>query len=132
MWSHDQFACSVIKHYVILPFFVNEEKLNNGYTITSLNLYIPKLLCICWHTRFSKSCREGLFSEASCRFLIILGAHAQRGLLYVCVCLSVKSHLTSVASVRPENTVTYQRATKVKICGFFAEAGHLETTHAHL
>ena len=42
-----------------------------------------------------------------------LGAHAQRGLQYlglcVClsVCLSVKSHLTYGASVRPENAVTY-------------------------
>ena len=44
---------------------------------------------------------------------LTLGAHAQRGLLYlvvcvcVSVCLSVKSHLTSGASVRPENTVVY-------------------------
>ena len=37
--------------YYILPLhLVNEEKLNNGYTITSLKLYIPKLSCICWHT----------------------------------------------------------------------------------
>ena len=34
--------------------------------------------------------------------VLILGAHAQRGLS---ACL--KSHLTSGASVRPENTVTY-------------------------
>lgn len=39
-----------IKHcvlYTATTFFVNEEeKLNNGYTITSLKLYIPKLPCI--------------------------------------------------------------------------------------
>ena len=35
--------------------------------------------------------------------------HAQRGLQYLglCVCLSVKSHLTYGASFRPENAVTY-------------------------
>ena len=60
---------------------------------------------------------------------LTLGAHAQRGLRYLVVCLSVclsvvpfcvsvlsvclsirpsvKSHLTSGASVRPENTVVY-------------------------
>ena len=32
----------------------------------------------------------------------------------VCVCVSVKSHLISGASVRPENAVTYSAATKVK------------------
>ena len=30
------------------------------------------------------------------------------------VCVSVKSHITSGASVRPENTVTTQQGTKVK------------------
>ena len=42
--------------------------------------------------------------------LLTLGTHAQEGYgswVCVCVCLSVKSHLTSGASVRPENTVTY-------------------------
>ena len=43
-----------------------------------------------------------------------LGAHAQRGLLSW-VCLSVKSHLTYGASVRPENAVTYYEGQK--ICG---------------
>ena len=40
---------------------------------------------------------------------LTIGAHAQRGLQYlvcVCVCLSVKSHLTYGASVRPEKAVT--------------------------
>ena len=31
----------------------------------------------------------------------------RRVTVVVCVCLSVKSHLTSGASFRPENTVTY-------------------------
>ena len=42
--------------------------------------------------------------------LLTLGAHAQEGYCSrpcVSVCLSVKSHLTSAACVRPENTVTY-------------------------
>ena len=52
---------------------------------------------------------------------LTLGAHAQRGLQYlvcVCVCLSVKSHLTYGASVRPEKAVTYAADDEGrKICG---------------
>ena len=46
------------------------------------------------------------------------------GSVCVCVfvCLSVKSHLTSGASVRPENTVTYSAGNGgQKICGVFFE-----------
>ena len=40
----------------------------------------------------------------------------------VSVCLSVKSHLTSGASVRPANTVTYSVGNgSKKICGVFSE-----------
>ena len=40
----------------------------------------------------------------------------------VSVCLSVKSHLTSGASVRPENTVTYPAGSGgSKNCGIFFE-----------
>ena len=40
----------------------------------------------------------------------------------VCVCLSVKSHLTYGASVRPENAVTYSAGNKSeKICGDLPE-----------
>ena len=44
--------------------------------------------------------------------LLTLGTHVQEGYcswvsVCVCVCLSVKSHLTSGVSVRPENTVRY-------------------------
>ena len=40
----------------------------------------------------------------------------------MCVCLSVKSHLTNGASVRPENAVTYSTGNKgQKICGDLAE-----------
>ena len=40
----------------------------------------------------------------------------------VCVCLSVKSHLTYGASVRPENAVTYSAGNEgQKICGVFSE-----------
>ena len=63
--------------------------------------------------------------------------HAQRGLLYLVVCdclsvclslcLSVKSHLTSGASVRHENTVTYSAGNGGhNICGVFAEAAPLQ------
>ena len=44
--------------------------------------------------------------------------------VFVClsVCLSVKSHLTSGASVRPENTVMYSAGNGgQKICGVFFE-----------
>ena len=56
--------------------------------------------------------------------LLTLGAHAQRGLQYLglCVCLSVKSHLTYKTSVRPENAVTYSAGNEgQKICGVFSE-----------
>ena len=58
--------------------------------------------------------------------LLTLGAHAQRGLVVglVClsVCLSVKSHLTYGASVRPENAVTYSAGNEGQnICGDLPE-----------
>ena len=47
--------------------------------------------------------------------------------LVLCVCLSVKSHLTSGASVRPENSVTYSAVNKgQKICGDFSETAPLQ------
>ena len=53
---------------------------------------------------------------------LTLGAHAQEGYTsWVClsVCLSIKSHLTSGASVRPENTVVYSAGNGgKKIVGF--------------
>ena len=57
---------------------------------------------------------------------LTLGVHAQEGYcsrpVCVCVCLSVKSHLTSGASVRPENTVTYSAGNRgQKICGGFSK-----------
>ena len=43
------------------------------------------------------------------------------------VCLSVKSHLTSGASVRPENTVTYPVGNEGQnICGVFSETTLLQ------
>ena len=40
----------------------------------------------------------------------------------MCVCLSVKSHLTYEASVRPENAVTYSAGNEgQKICGDLLE-----------
>ena len=45
----------------------------------------------------------------------------------VCVCLSVKSHLTSGASVRPENAVTYSAGDEGQnICGVFSETAPLQ------
>ena len=55
---------------------------------------------------------------------LTLGAHAQRELQYLglCVCLSVKSHLTYGACVCPENAVTYLTGNEGrKICGVFSE-----------
>ena len=62
---------------------------------------------------------------------LTLGAHAQRGLQYlgsvclcvcVSVCLSVKSHLTYGASIRPENAVTYSAGNEGQnICSVFSE-----------
>ena len=44
------------------------------------------------------------------------------GFVCVCVCLSVKSHLTYGASVRPENAVTYSTGNEgQKICGDLPE-----------
>ena len=48
---------------------------------------------------------------------------------WVClsVCLSVKSHLTYGASVRPENAVTYSAGTEgLNICGVFSETAPLQ------
>ena len=43
------------------------------------------------------------------------------------VCLSVKSHLTYGASVRPENAVTYSAGNEgQKICGVFSETAPLQ------
>ena len=62
--------------------------------------------------------------QVSCFFFLTLSVHAQRGLRYLglCVCLSVKSHLTCGASVCSENTVTYSTGNEGrKICGVFSE-----------
>ena len=47
--------------------------------------------------------------------------------LCLSVCLSVKSHLTSGASVRPENTVTYSAGNGGRnICGDFSKTVPLQ------
>ena len=47
------------------------------------------------------------------------------------VCLSVKSHLTSGACFRPENTVTHSAGDKgQKICGVFSETPQLSRSSA--
>ena len=70
-------------------------------------------------------CHFQVSASSSLLLLLTLGAHAQEGYgSWVClsVCLSVKSHLTSGASVRPENTVTYSAGNRSqKICGDFFE-----------
>ena len=49
-----------------------------------------------------------------CRRVTVVGS------VCVCVCLSVKSHLTSGGSVHPENTVMYSAGNGgKKICGVF-------------
>ena len=46
----------------------------------------------------------------------------------LCVCVSVKSHLTHGASVRPENAVTYSAGNEgQKICGVFSENAPLQS-----
>ena len=46
----------------------------------------------------------------------------------MCVCVSVKSHLTSGASVRPENTVAYSAGNGgQKLCGVFFETAPLKS-----
>ena len=60
--------------------------------------------------------------------LLTLGAHVQRGFLKLsmCVCVSVKSHLTYGASVLPENSVIYSTGNKgQKICEDFSETAPL-------
>ena len=63
------------------------------------------------------------FTHDICRSLTP-GTHVQRELqhLGLCVCVSVKSHLTYEASVRPENAVMYSAGNEGrKICGVFSE-----------
>ena len=49
----------------------------------------------------------------------------------VSVCLSIKSHLTSGASVRYENTAMYSAGNKgQKICDVFSETGPLKRSSA--
>ena len=49
----------------------------------------------------------------------------------LCVCVAVKSYLTSGASVRPENTVTYSACNGgQKNCGFFSETTLLHRSSA--
>ena len=49
------------------------------------------------------------------------------GSVCVCVCLSVKSHLTYGASVRPENAVTYSAGNEGQnFCGVFSETAPLQ------
>ena len=48
-----------------------------------------------------------------------------------CVCVCVKSHLTSGASVRRENTATYSAGNEgQKICGVFSETALLPRSNA--
>ena len=50
------------------------------------------------------------------------------GSVCVSVCVSVKSHLTYGASVRPENAVTYSAGNEgQKICGVFSENAPLQS-----
>ena len=49
----------------------------------------------------------------------------------MCVCLSVKSHLTSGASFRPENAVTHSACDEGQtICGIFSETAQLPRSSA--
>ena len=72
----------------------------------------------------SKTCAESLHFRL---FINSRRACAARVTVVVlCVCLSVKSHLTYGASVRPENAVTYSAGNEgKKICGVFSENASL-------
>ena len=73
--------------------------------------------------------RRAEFRQGFCTLVLFINprrACAARvtvvGFVCVCVCLSVKSHLTYGASVRPENAVTYSAGKEgKKICGDFPE-----------
>ena len=62
--------------YYILPLHSSlmRRNSNNGYTITSWKLYIPKLSCICWHT-----CRRRLLEAR----LLKVKSHATSMLLFL-------------------------------------------------
>ena len=52
------------------------------------------------------------------------------GSVCLSVCVSVKSHLTYGASVRPENAVTYSEGNEgQKICGVFSETAPLQRSN---
>ena len=70
-----------------------------------------------------------VFGELHCVVLLTLSVYAQQGLRYLSLCVSVKSHLTSGASVRPENTVTYSEGNggQKKIVGVFSETTPLQS-----
>ena len=57
-------------------------------------------------------------------FLLILGAHAQRG-LGLSVCVSVTQHLTSAKFFRFTNDMTYNEGQKV--CAVFSENAPLQS-----
>ena len=61
---------------------------------------------------------------------LTLGAHAQRGLLQLglCVCVSVTLHLTSRTFVRPRNDTIYPTGNEGQnICGVFSENAPLQS-----
>ena len=64
---------------------------------------------------FLKICRNFINPRRACAARVTVVG-------FVCVCVSVKSHLTYGASVRPENAVTYSAGNEgQKICGVFSE-----------
>ena len=88
--------------------------------------FTPSVSCTPKFAQISETLLVHMTNEAQACALLTLGAHAQEVTVVVRVCLSVKSHLTSGASVPPENTVMYSGGNgRRKICGFFSETAPL-------
>ena len=78
-------------------------------------------VCACANsTRYELACFINPRRACAARVTVV-------GSVCLSVCLSVKSHLTFGASVRPENAVTYSAGNEgQKICGVFSETAPLQ------
>ena len=85
------------KVYITSPVAISVTKLMDYYSSRSIKIINPRRAC------------------------------AARVTVVGSVCVSVKSHLTYGASVRPENAVTYSAGNEgQKICGVFSETAPLQ------
>ena len=90
------------------------------------------VLCLaCGSVSSRASERRKLSSQASHHVVPLLtlgeGYGSCRVCLFLCVCVSGKSHLTSEASVRRENAATYSAGNEGQnVCGVFSEKVQLQ------